>query len=109
MSTPNYPKKISELKERVEKHTKISNHGGTVNNITSIISIFTTKSILFYIIPSIVLIIFFLIVKPSFVCFTHTDIDTNIIIYSLNYKKVLIYGLISGTIISISLFAYFKK
>jgi hypothetical protein len=49
-----------------------------------------------------------LFTRPGFVCTDHIDKD-NVITQKVNYKKLIIYGLIGGGVISIGLFAYFKQ
>ena len=106
MVTPNYTKKMSELRVRVSQHAKLE--GDNNGNIRVLMPKINTQSILFYIAPLIILIIIFFITKPHFVCIEHIDKD-NVITHKLNYKKVLISGLISGTVISVGLFAYFHN
>jgi hypothetical protein len=111
MSTPDYTQKISNLRVRVGQHARIpntENKGSTINKIKSMIPKINTKSIIFYAIPSVVLIIIFLIIKPGFVCIDNIDKD-NVITKQLIFNKVLITGLIGGTVISVGLFAYFRQ
>lgn len=110
MSTPDYTQKISDLRARVGQHAKIQNteSKSAINVITSVIPKIDTQSIIFYTIPPVVLVIIFLIMKPGFVCIDNIDKD-NVITQKLIFKKALIAGLISGTIISVGLFAYFRQ
>lgn len=109
MSTTDYVQKISELRNRVSQHVKLEgNNNGVLNTITSVIPKINTQSIFFYTVPPIIFIVIFFIIKPSFVCNQNIDKD-NVITNKISIKKVLIAGLISGTIISVGLFAYFRK
>ena len=104
MATTDYTKKISELKSRVASHAKIED-----NNIgKSVIPKINTQSIFFYTVPLIIFVVLFFIMRPNFVCNEHID-QNNVITYKVSIKKVLIAGIITGAIISIGLFAYFRQ
>lgn len=111
--TTDYFKKMSELRTRVSQHVKLegnnnNNNNGVIKSITSVISKINSQSILFYTVPPIIFIVIFFIIKPGFVCNEHIDKD-NVITNKISIKKVIIAGLISGTIISVALFAYFRN
>lgn len=110
MSTPDYTKKMSDLRARVGQHARVQNTESktTISKITSILPKINTQSIIFYVIPPVALVIIFLIMKPDFVCIDNIDQD-NVITKQLIFKKALIAGLISGTVISVGLFAYFRQ
>lgn len=113
MSTTDYLQKMSELRTRVSQHIKLegdnnNNNNGVFKNITSVIPKINTQSILFYTVPPIIFTVIFFIIKPGFLCNDHIDKD-NVITRKINIKKVLIAGLISGTVISIGLFAFFRQ
>jgi hypothetical protein len=111
MTSPDYIKKISDLRYKVDHYSKLqdpnSSKFGVVSSITSYIQKFNIRSPFFYIIPPFVLIILFLLIKPSIVCTDHID-KYNTITKKINYKKIIIYSLIGGGVIDIGLFAYFK-
>lgn len=111
MSTPDYTKKMSDLRTRVNQHAKLEGgdtNTGAIGTIAAAIPKINTQSILFYAAPPVILTIVFLFMKPGFVCVEHKD-EENGITNKMSYKKVLIAGLISGTVISIGLFAYFRQ
>lgn len=110
MTTPDYTKKMSELRTRVGQHAKLESNSvnRTIGVVPSIINNINTRSILFYITPPIILTILFLIIRPGFVYVEYTN-DDNVIVKKMSFTKVLISGLISGTIISVGLFAYFQR
>jgi hypothetical protein len=110
MTTPDYTVKISELRARVGNYAKLEgeNNVGTISTITASIPKINTQYIFFYCTPLIILTIIFIIMKPNFVCNEYIDKD-NVVTSRLSYNKVLIAGLISGTVISIGLFAYFHN
>lgn len=113
MSTPNYSKKISELRIRVGNHVKLEDNNtggniGVISKITSVIPKINIKSVFFYTIPPFILTILFIIMKPGFVCEDHIDKD-NVITKKIILTKCFTLGLISGVIVSIGLFAYFYK
>jgi hypothetical protein len=112
MTTPDYTQKMSELRSRVEQHVilpgKSDSKGGFGRSIASAIPKINTQSPIFYTIPPVVLIILFLFMKPGFVCEDNIDQD-NVITQKMNYKKLLISGLIGGGVVSIGLFAYFRQ
>jgi hypothetical protein len=110
MTTPDYTVKISELRARVSNHAKLDgdNSIGAISTITASIPKINTQYILFYCTPQIILTIIFIIMKPNFVCNEYIDKD-NVVTNRLNYNRVLIAGLISGTVISVGLFAYFHS
>ena len=105
MTSPDYKKKMDELRNKVSQY--IPNKKSTrVMNIN--IPTFNIKSIYFYIVPPIVILIVLLLSKPSFIRYEHID-ENNVITQKINYKYLIIFTLIGGTIIDIGLFAYFKK
>jgi hypothetical protein len=111
MTTPDYTQKMSELRTRVGQHAILTDENNTKSKFATIASVMptiTTKSPIFYIIPPIALIVILLFTRPGFVCTDHIDKD-NVITQKVNYKKLIIYGLIGGGVISIGLFAYFKQ
>jgi hypothetical protein len=109
MSTPD-TKKMSDLRQLVGKHVKSdeNNSKSYFTYITTSLSSINTQSPIFYIIPSIVLIILLFFIKPLFLCDEHKDKD-NIIIYYINYKKLIITSVIGGIVISLGLFGYFNR
>ena len=109
MTTPDYTKKMSELRAQVRQYSKLPNDSKSgFARVTSSIPKINTQSPLFYAAPPIIIIVILYFMKPSFVCTDNIDIDNNIT-KKLSYKKLLIAALISGVIISVGLFAYFKK
>lgn len=110
MTTPDYTQKMSKLRILVGQHAKIAKNGdkNAFSNITSTITTINTQSPIFYTIPTIVLIILLLIMKPGFLCENHIDKD-NIIIKKIKYTSLLLYGIVGGGIISIGLFAYLHR
>jgi hypothetical protein len=110
MEPPDYTKKLSSLRNRVNNHAKLEYKSdiGTINTMASIIPKININSLIFYIIPPIILIMIFLIIKPDIVCTEYIDVDNNIT-NKIHYKKAIIAGLISGVFISIGLFAFFRK
>ena len=110
MSTTDYIQKMSELRSRVSHHSKLkgSDNTGVLRTITSAIPKINTQSMFFYAVPPVILFLIFFIIRPGFVCNEHIDKD-NVITNKISIKKVLISGLITGTIISIGLFAYFRQ
>ena len=109
MTTPDYTQKMSELRVRVEQYAKLpSPSKNGFSTATSVIHKINTQSPIFYIVPPIILIILLFFMKPGFVCTDNIDID-NVVTKKMNFKKLLIAGLIGGGIISVGLFAYFRK
>lgn len=116
MTSTDYIKnQLSELKDRVEKYAKLPNHNKSVftSSKSTLKNLKLPKSILFYASPPVIIMVVLFFMKPDFVC-DYIDIDDDIdmddnITKKLNYAKVLITGLVVGGIISIALFAYFKK
>jgi len=104
MTTPDYTQKMSELRDRVVQYTKINN----VSNTSFLIPNINTQSIFFYTAPLLIMFVIFFIMRPGFVCNDYID-KNNVITNKLNVKKVVISGLISGTVISVGLFAYFRQ
>jgi hypothetical protein len=107
MTTPDYTKKMSDLRTLVGQHVKLPSNMSKSTFIGSIPSI-NTQSPIFYIIPTLILVIIFMIIKPEFLCDDHID-KYNVITHNINYKTLFIYGLIGGGVISIGLFGYFSK
>ena len=110
MTTPDYTQKMSELRARVGQHAKLNNvsNKSALSTIKSVIPTINTKSIFFYATPLVILVVIFFIMRPGFVCNDHIDKD-NVITSKIDVKKVIIAGLISGTVISVGLFAYFRQ
>ena len=105
MTTLDYTKKITDLRVRVSQHAKLDNN----DNVTTSYSLpKINNNIFLYVVPTIILIFIFLVLKPSVVCTDHINKD-NVIISKVNYKKIIIYSLIGGMVISIGIFAYFHK
>jgi hypothetical protein len=107
MTTPDYTKKMSDLRTLVGHHVKIPSKSA-FSNMTSSIPTVNTQSPIFYVIPSVILIILLVVIKPSFLCEDNIDKD-NVITSKINYKTLFIYGVVGGIILSIGLFAYFRK
>ena len=111
MTTPDYTQRMSELRARVGQYARIPSKSDTksaFSNIIAAIPKINTQSPIFYIIPPVVLIILFLFIKPGFLCDDYIDKD-NVITKKINYKSLLIAGLVGGGVISIGLFAYFLQ
>lgn len=110
MTTPDYTQKMSELRVRVEQYAKLPSpsKNGFSKATYSVIPKINMQSPTFYIAPPIILIILFFFMKPGFVCTENIDVD-NVVTKKVNFKKLLISGLIGGGIISVGLFAYFRK
>jgi hypothetical protein len=107
MTTPDYTQKMTELRARVGQYAKLPMQ--TQSGIfASVVPKINTQSPLFYIAPPIIIMIIILFMKPDFVCTENIDID-NVITKKLKYDKIFMYGLISGGIISVGLFAYFRQ
>jgi len=106
MSTPDYTQKLKELRSQVNQHAKLPNPNGTVINLNFSNTI--PNSLKFYAIPPIGILILLVVFKPSFVTTNHIDKD-NVITKKMDFKKLIIYVLIGGTIVNIGLFVYFRK
>lgn len=107
MTTPYYTQRMSELRVRVGQHAKLPAKSA-FSNITSVIPKINTQSPIFYITPPVVLIILFMFIKPGFLCDDYIDKD-NVITQKINYKNLLIAGLVGGGVISVGLFAFFRQ
>ena len=111
MTTPDYIKKMSQLRSKVGQYAKLpiqSNNSKIIITTTSSNPTINIQSPFFYIAPPIIILVILLIMKPNFICNDTIDID-NVITKKLNFNKLLITGLISGGIISIGLFYYFRN
>ena len=107
MTTPDYTKKMSELRTRVEKYSKSPVQ--SKNNFVNTTEFIPHKNIqyIFYAVIPVILIVILFFVKPDFIC-TITD-KNSIVTKKINFKKLFIIGFISGGIISGGLFIYFKQ
>ena len=126
MTTPDYVKKMSDFRARIGQHTTLSenrnidttNDGiikaqntfskSSTNTFTNTFAKLDTKSIMFYAAFPISIIIILFIFRPGFVCIDHMD-ENNNITKKILIQKVMIYGLIGGTILSVGIFAYLFK
>jgi hypothetical protein len=105
MATPDYTKKISELRTKVGQYTELPIQNSiTTYNLQKIIY----SPIFFYSIPPIISILILLIIKPSFVYTNEINKDKNPT-QKLSFTTVLITGLIVGAVISAGLFVFFRK
>lgn len=109
MTTPDYTKKMSELRTQVEKYSKspVQSKNNFVNTTEFIPQKNKNIQYIFYAAIPVILIVILFFVKPDFIC-TITDINS-IVTKKINFKKLFIIGFISGGIISGGLFIYFKQ
>jgi len=98
---------MSELRNRVGQHTKLPTKNNR-NPLAAVIPKINTQSIFFYAAPPVILMIILIIMRPGFVCTEDVDKENKSTV-KLNFKKLLIAGLIGGTVISVGLFAYFRQ
>lgn len=113
MNTPDYVNRLSEIRDRVGQYTTLENPRATIKSKIPIsvpvaFSKITPSSPLFYIIPPIAIFILLLIWNPGFVSEEHIDKD-NVVTKKRKLKLILIISLVTGTILDIGMFAYFRK
>lgn len=109
MTDYDYTKQLYDLKNRVGQYSKLPNENKNVfASVSSSMPKINTQSPFFYAVPPIIIIVILFFTKPNFCCTDVIDIDNNIT-KKVNYTNIFITGLIFGGMISIGLFAYFKK
>ena len=108
-TTPDYTKKIEELRSRVENHvtTMPSTNSGWFRGKSSILT-FTANSPIFYILPPLVSLFLLIVFKPSFLTPEITDKDGNTS-KKFSYKRLFITFAVISIVLDIAVFAYFKK
>lgn len=102
MDSADYNEQIADLKKRLEVYTKFS-----YGNKESKTLIFGIPTYILYIIPPLLLLILFLIIKPSYLMKEITKDDKTE--KTLIYSKLFLYSLLFGFIIDIGIWIVFIK
>ena len=105
MTSPDYTKKMNELRERVSKYSQLPNK--EPNRLINPQK-FNVLFPYLYIAPPILIFIILFLIKPSFITNEHID-ENNVTSRKMNYTCLIITTLIGGIIIDIALFVCLKK
>ena len=110
LESPDYKSKISNIRNRLEQYVKLPKTTNSYNKFrfSSIINKFKPGSILFYVIPPIIITIIILIIKPKIFNKDIKD-EKNDTITKFRYKNAILSGLVVGICISIAVFLYIRK
>jgi hypothetical protein len=103
MTSLNYTEKMNDLRKRVSQFTELPYKSYTTSSSSKNLYFY-----FFYLIPPIIIIIILALLRPSFILYTNID-KNNVEIKKINYKNLILTGLICGFLIDIGFFAYFKK
>jgi hypothetical protein len=104
-STPDYNKKLDDLRLRVENHVTVKE---PIRSSKMSFIAFNANSPIYYILPPILCLVLLIVFKPSFLTIEVTDSDGNKR-NKFSYKRLFLTFLILSIILDIAIFVYFKK